>query len=232
MANERSPFTIKNWATGDRPREKLIAKGRLSLTDAELLAILIGSGSTKESAVDLCKRILSATQNNLNQLGKMSLKQLTSFNGIGEAKALTIIAAMELGRRRRGEETIEKVKITSSSSVFEVLQPVIGELDHEEFWILYLNNSNKIIEQFQISKGGITGTLVDVRITLRKALELGAVSLILAHNHPSGNLNPSEADKQLTRKLKTAAESLDIKILDHIIVTEKSYFSFADEGLL
>src|SRR5690606_5680358 len=232
MANERSPFTIKNWATGDRPREKLIAKGRLSLTDAELLAILIGSGSTKESAVDLCKRILSATQNNLNQLGKMSLKQLTSFNGIGEAKALTIIAAMELGRRRRGEETIEKVKITSSSSVYEVLQPVIGELDHEEFWILYLNNSNKIIEQFQISKGGITGTLVDVRITLRKALELGAVSLILAHNHPSGNLNPSEADKQLTRKLKTAAESLDIKILDHIIVTEKSYFSFADEGLL
>lgn len=232
MANERSPFTIKNWATGDRPREKLIAKGRLSLTDAELLAILIGSGSTKESAVDLCKRILSATQNNLNQLGKMSLKQLTSFNGIGEAKALTIIAAMELGRRRRGEETIEKVKITSSSLVFEVLQPVIGELDHEEFWILYLNNSNKIIEQFQISKGGITGTLVDVRITLRKALELGAVSLILAHNHPSGNLNPSEADKQLTRKLKTAAESLDIKILDHIIVTEKSYFSFADEGLL
>jgi len=232
MANERSPFTIKNWATGDRPREKLIAKGRLSLTDAELLAILIGSGNTSESAVDLCKRILSSSQNNLNQLGKMNLKQLTSFNGIGEAKALTIIAAMELGRRRRGEETVEKVKITSSSSVYEVLQPVIGELDHEEFWILYLNNSNKIIEQFQISKGGITGTLVDVRITLRKALELGAVSLILAHNHPSGNLNPSEADKQLTRKLKTAAESLDIKILDHIIVTEKSYFSFADEGLL
>lgn len=232
MANEKLPFTIKNWATGDRPREKLIAKGRLSLTDAELLAILIGSGNTKESAVDLCKRILSSTHNNLNQLGKLSLNQLTSFNGIGEAKALTIIAAMELGRRRRGEESIEKVKITSSSSVFEILQPVLGELDHEEFWILYLNNSNKIIEQFQISKGGITGTLVDVRITLRKALELGAVSLILAHNHPSGNLNPSEADKQLTRKLKTAAESLDIKILDHIIVTEKSYFSFADEGLL
>lgn len=232
MASERLPFSIKNWAAGDRPREKLISKGRLTLTDAELLAILIGSGNTKESAVDLSKRILSATQNNLNQLGKMSLQQLTTFNGIGEAKAVTIIAAMELGRRRRGEESIEKVKITSSSSVYEVLQPVIGELDHEEFWILYLNNSNKIIEQFQISKGGITGTLVDVRITLRKALELGAVSLILAHNHPSGNLNPSEADKQLTRKLKAAAESLDIKILDHIIVTEKSYFSFADEGLL
>lgn len=232
MAGEKLPFSIKNWATEDRPREKLMSKGRLSLTDAELLAILIGSGNTRESAVDISKKILSANQNNLNKLGKMSLKQLTSFNGIGHARAVTIIAAMELGRRRRGEEALEKVKITSSSSVFEVLQPVIGELDHEEFWILYLNNSNKIIEQFQISKGGITGTLVDVRITLRKALELGAVSLILAHNHPSGNLNPSEADKQLTRKLKIAAESLDIKILDHIIVTEKSYFSFADEGLL
>src|SRR5690606_11950052 len=153
MESERLPFTIKNWATGDRPREKLIAKGRLSLSDAELLAILIGSGNTKESAVDLCKRILASSQNNLNQLGKMTLKQLTSFNGIGEAKALAIIAAMELGRRRRGEESIEKVKITSSSTVFEVLQPVLGELDHEEFWILYLNNSNKIIEQCQISKG-------------------------------------------------------------------------------
>ncbi len=232
MENDNLPFSIKNWASGDRPREKLISKGRQSLTDAELIAILIGSGNSKESAVDLSKRILSSTKNNLNKLGKLSFQQLTSFKGIGEAKAVTIIAAMELGRRRRSEEAIERVKITSSSSVFEVLQPVIGELDHEEFWILYLNNSNKIIEQFQISKGGITGTLVDIRITLRKALELGAVSLILAHNHPSGNLNPSEADKQLTKKLKTAAESLDIKILDHIIVTEKSYFSFADEGLL
>lgn len=232
MENERSPFSIKKWASGDRPREKLISKGKLALSDAELLAILIGSGNTKESAVDLSKRMLSMTQNNLNFFGKLSLKQLMDFRGIGEAKAVTIIAAMELGRRRRSEEAIEKVKITSSSSVFELLQPVIGELDHEEFWILYLNNSNKIIEQFQISKGGITGTLVDVRITLRKALEVGAVSLILAHNHPSGNLNPSEADKQLTKKLKTASESLDIKILDHLIVTEKSYFSFADEGLL
>ncbi len=232
MKNERSPFSIKKWASGDQPREKLISKGKLALSDAELLAILIGSGNNKESAVDLSKRMLSTTHNNLNFFGKLSLKQLMDFRGIGEAKALTIIAAMELGRRRRSEEAIEKVKITSSSSVFELLQPIIGELDHEEFWILYLNNSNKIIEKFQISKGGITGTLVDVRITLRKALEVGAVSLILAHNHPSGNLNPSEADKQLTRKLKTASESLDIKILDHLIVTEKSYFSFADEGLL
>lgn len=232
MDEQHAPFSIKYWASGDRPREKLIQKGKLALSDAELIAILIGSGNNKESAVQLSKRILSSTQNNLNSLGKLSLQQLTKFHGIGDAKALTIIAAMELGRRRRGEEALEKVKISSSNSVYDLLHPVLGELEHEEFWILYLNNSNKVIEQFQISKGGITGTLVDVRITLRKALELGAVSLILAHNHPSGNLNPSEADKQLTRKLKTAAESLDIKILDHVIVTEKSYFSFADEGLL
>lgn len=232
MEKKKTAFSIKNWPFGDRPREKLIQKGKLALSDAELIAILIGSGNSNESAVELGKRILSGSHNNLNQLGKLSLKQLTEYKGIGEAKAICIIAAMELGRRRRSEEAVEKVKITSSSSVYELLQPVMGELEHEEFWILYLNNANKIIEQFQISKGGITGTLVDVRITLRKALEVGAVSLILAHNHPSGNLNPSESDKQLTRKLKTAAESLDIKILDHIIVTEKSYFSFADEGLL
>lgn len=232
MDKEQIPLTIKNWALGDRPREKLLQKGKMALSDAELIAILIGSGSRKESAVELSKRILSSNKNNLSQLGKLSVQQLMLFKGIGEAKAITIIAAMELGRRRRTEEALEQVKITSSNSVFELLQPLIGELTHEEFWILYLNNANKIIEQFQISKGGITGTLVDVRITLRKALEIGAVSLILAHNHPSGNLKPSEADKQLTNKLKTASESLDIKILDHLIVTEKSYFSFADEGLL
>ncbi len=232
MENNKIPFTIKSWALDDRPREKLLQKGKLSLTDAELIAILIGSGNKNESAVELSKKILSQHQNNLNILGKLSVAQLMQFKGIGEAKAISIIAAMELGRRRRSEDALELIKISSSNSVFEVLQPILGELNHEEFWILYLNNANKIIEKFQISKGGITGTLVDVRITLRKALELGAVSLILAHNHPSGNLNPSEADKQLTQKLKIAAESLDIKVLDHLIVTEKSYFSFADEGLM
>ncbi|UJH89764.1 DNA repair protein RadC [Antarcticibacterium sp. 1MA-6-2] len=232
MEEKKASLSIKTWSSGDRPREKLMQKGKLALSDAELIAILIGTGNSKESAVDLSRRILSTTNNNLNHLGKLSLQQLMKFKGIGEAKAVTILAAMELGRRRRSEEALEKVKISSSSSVFEILQPVLGELDHEEFWILYLNNANKVIEQYQISKGGITGTLVDVRVTLRKALELGAVSLILAHNHPSGNLNPSEADKQLTRKLKTASESLDIRVLDHIIVTEKSYFSFADEGIL
>lgn len=233
MANgERTSFTIKNWAQDDRPREKLLLKGRSSLSDAELLAILIGSGSRNESAVDLCKKILAKTGHSLSELGKLSIKQLMEFKGIGEAKAVTIVAALELGRRRRTEGALEKKKISSSNSVFELMQPVIGDLPHEEFWVVYLNNSNKVIDRFQLSKGGITGTLVDVRLALKKALELGATSIILAHNHPSGTLNPSSADKQLTQKLKTAGESLDIKILDHVIVTEKSYFSFADEGLL
>ena len=225
-------FSIKSWAEDDRPREKLLHKGKVSLSDAELIAILIGSGSRNESAVQLSKRILSSTGNQLSELGKLSVKKLCEFKGIGPAKAVSIVAAMELGRRRRTEEALEKKKITSSASVFELMQPIIGELYHEEFWIIYLNNSNKVIEQLQLSKGGITGTLVDVRITLRKALEVGATSIILAHNHPSGTLKPSEADKQLTQKLKTAAQSLDIKVLDHLIVTEKSYFSFADEGVL
>lgn len=229
---ENTSFTIKNWAEGDRPREKLLQKGRNSLSDAELLAILIGSGSRNESAVELCKKILSASGHSLNELGKLSVKQLTHHKGIGEAKAITIIAALELGRRRRSEEALDKKKISSSTSVFELMQPIIGDLPHEEFWIIYVNNSNKVIDRFQLSKGGITGTLVDVRLALKKALELGATAIILAHNHPSGNLNPSSADKQLTQKLKTAGESIDIKILDHLIVTEKSYFSFADEGLL
>ncbi|QYA25372.1 JAB domain-containing protein [Gramella sp. MT6] len=232
MNNEKNNLSIKKWAEDDRPREKLLQKGKLSLSDSELIAILIGSGSKNESAVELSKKILSSTQNNLSALGKLSIAQLCKFKGIGPAKAVSIAAALELGRRRRLEEALELKKITSSNSVFEIMQPMIGELGHEEFWIIYLNNSNKVIEQFQISKGGITGTLVDVRITLKKALEVGAVSLILVHNHPSGNLKASEADKQLTNKLKTAAESLDIKVLDHIIVTEKSYLSFADEGML
>lgn len=228
----RTSFTIKNWAQDDRPREKLLQKGRSSLSDAELLAILIGSGSRNESAVDLCKKILAKSGHSLSELGKLSIKQLIEFKGIGEAKAVTIVAALELGRRRRTEDALEKKKISSSNSVFELMQPVIGELPHEEFWVVYLNNSNKVIDRFQLSKGGITGTLVDVRLALKKALELGATSIILSHNHPSGTLNPSSADKQLTQKLKTAGDSLDIKILDHVIVTEKSYFSFADEGLL
>uniref|UniRef100_UPI00404A976D RadC family protein n=1 Tax=Gelidibacter sp. TaxID=2018083 RepID=UPI00404A976D len=232
MTEKNSSFSIKNWSQDDQPREKLRDKGKATLSDAELLAILIGSGTRNESAVELCKRILASVDNNLNALGKLSMKQLMEFKGIGEAKAITIIAALELGRRRRSEEALQQKKISSSLSVFELMQPIIGELPHEEFWILYLNNSNKVIQKNQLSKGGITGTLVDVRLALKTAIEVGAVGLILAHNHPSGSLKPSEADKQITQKLKLAADSLDIKVIDHLIITEKAYFSFADEGLI
>jgi DNA repair protein RadC len=232
MPDKPSSFSIKNWSQDDQPREKLRDKGKVALSDAELVAILIGSGSREESAVKLCQRILASVNNNLNELGKLSIKQLMEFKGIGEAKAITIAAALELGRRRRGEEALNKKKITSSTSVFELLQPIIGELPHEEFWIVYLNNSNKVIQKNQLSKGGITGTLVDVRLVLKTALEVGATGIILAHNHPSGTLKPSEADKQLTAKLSVAAKSLDIKVLDHLIITEKAYFSFADENML
>ncbi len=232
MPEKPSSFSIKNWSQDDQPREKLLYKGKAALSDAELVAILIGSGNRDESAVALCKRILASADNNLSELGKLSIKQLMEFKGIGEAKAISIAAALELGRRRRGEKALEKNKIASSASVFELMQPIIGELQHEEFWIIYLNNSNKVLQKNQLSKGGITGTLVDVRLVLKNALENGATSIILVHNHPSGTLKPSVADKQLTLKLKTASESLDIKVLDHLIVTEKAYFSFADENLL
>lgn len=232
MQDKLPSFSIKNWNQDDQPREKLLYKGKVALSDAELVAILIGSGNREESAVALCKRILASVDNNLSELGKLSIKQLMAFKGIGEAKAISIAAAMELGCRRRSEEALEREKITSSASVFELMQPIIGELEHEEFWIIYLNNSNKVIQKNQLSKGGITGTLVDVRLVLKNALEVGATGLILAHNHPSGTLKPSEADKQITKKLKIASQSLDIKVLDHLIVTEKAYFSFADENIL
>lgn len=232
MSTKSKSFSIKNWSQDDQPREKLRDKGKTVLSDAELVAILIGSGTKNESAVDLCKRILASVDNNLSELGKLSIQQLMSFKGIGEAKAITITAALELGRRRRGHEALNKQKITSSTSVFELMQPILGDLPHEEFWILYLNNSNKVLYKGQQSKGGITGTLVDVRLVLKKALELSATALILAHNHPSGTLKPSEADKKLTQKLNQAASSLDIKVLDHIIITEHAYFSFADENLI
>lgn len=229
---ENTFFSIKNWNEDDRPREKMLQKGRIALSDAELIAILIASGSRNESAVALSQRILASAGNNLNELGKRSISDLMKFKGIGQAKAITIAAAMELGRRRRGEEALQKKKITSSSSVFEYLQPILGELPHEEFWILYLNNSNRIIKSVQLSKGGITGTVVDARLVFKDALQVGAVGIILAHNHPSGTLKPSQEDIRITKKLKTAGESLDIKVLDHLIVTEKDYFSFADENML
>ena len=224
-------LSIKNWSEDDQPREKLMLKGKQVLSDAELVAILIGSGSRSESAVQLSQRILASVDNNLNELGKLSIKQLTEFKGIGEAKAISIVAATELGRRRRAEETVELAKITSSKAVFEIMQPIIGELIHEEFWVLFLNNSNKVIYKSQISKGGITGTVVDVRVVFKMALEQNAVAIILSHNHPSGKLEASDADKTLTKQLKLAGQQLTIPVLDHIIITENGYLSFQDEDI-
>ncbi|OMQ09774.1 DNA repair protein RadC [[Flexibacter] sp. ATCC 35103] len=224
-------FPITNWSEDDKPREKLMLKGKETLSDAELIAILIGSGSRNESAVGLAKRILLSVDN-LNTLGKITISQLTKFKGIGAAKAITIIAALELGRRRRSEDALQfKNQVTSSKVIFEIMQPIIGELPHEEFWVFFLNNSNKIISKVQLSKGGITGTIVDMRLVFKFAFETKATSLILCHNHPSGSLIPSEADKQITKKIKIAGELLDVKVLDHLIITETKYYSFVDEGI-
>jgi len=224
-------FSIKDWSEADRPREKLLANGKESLSNAELLAILIGSGNREESAVDLCKRILASTNNNLSRLSKLSISELQKFKGIGEAKAISIVAALELGRRKKSSSNDATV-ISSSQSVFSIMNPLVGDLSHEEFWVIYLNNSNKVLTKLQMSKGGIAGTLVDVRLVLKKALELGAVALIVVHNHPSGTLKVSQSDKNITQKIKEASSTLDIKLLDHVIITENNYLSFADEGLL
>ena len=197
-----------------------------------MVAILIGSGNKDESAVDLSKRILASVNFSLHELGKLTVKKLTKFKGIGEAKAITIVSALELSRRRRSERALIKKKIDSSRSVFELMQPIIGELFHEEFWVIYLNSSNKVLMKSFLSKGGITSTSVDLRLILKSALQIGAVGLVLAHNHPSGALRPSGADKNITKKIKQAAEILDIKVVDHLIITENSYFSFADKSLL
>ena len=225
-------LTIKYWALEDRPREKLMQKGKEVLTDAELIAILIGAGSKEESAVELSKRMLNSVNNNINQLATLSLEQLMEFKGIGEAKAVSVITALELGKRRHYEQLEEKPVIKSSASVFNLIQPLIGELEHEEFWVLYLNNSNKVIVKKQLSKGGITATMVDIRLVFRKAVELASVGIIVCHNHPSGKLTPSNSDKTLTKKIMEAGKILDIKLLDHLIITQKDYFSFADNGIL
>ncbi len=225
-------LTIKSWALDDRPREKLMLKGESALSDAELIAILIGSGNRNESAVSLSKRILQSVQGNINSLSKLSITQLMEFKGIGEAKAIAIKTALELGKRRQLEAALEKPKITCSKDVFKIMQPTIGDLAHEEFWVLFLNNSNKVLLKHQISKGGLTATIVDIRLLFKRAMELNAVAIIVCHNHPSGKLQPSNSDKSLTQKIKVAGETLDVKLLDHLIVTEKSYFSFADEAIL
>lgn len=227
-----SNLTIKDWAVEDRPREKLVKKGVQSLSDAEIIALLIGSGTRNESAVELSKKVLKSANNNLNELGKLNIRDLTKMKGIGEAKAITILAALELGRRRKISEIITKKKITQSKDVFELFQPTIGDLPHEEFWILLLNRSNRIIEKIKISQGGVSGTVIDVKIILKHAVEKLASSIILCHNHPSGNKAPSSADDIITGKLKSGAELLDIQVIDHIIVADVEYFSYADEGKL
>lgn len=232
MSNEDKHFSIKNWSEDDQPREKLLYKGKATLSDAELVAILIGSGSRNESAVALCKRILQQNNNQLHQLQKQSIQQLMQFKGIGEAKAITIVAALELAKRLQLSETKELTKIGSSADVCKLMQPLIGDLPHEEFWCLLLNNSNKVIYKFQLSKGGLTQTVVDIRMLFKTVLEHLATAIILVHNHPSGQLLASGADKDITQKIKQAGTTLDIKLLDHLIITATDYLSFADEGIL
>jgi DNA repair protein RadC len=225
-------LNIKEWATEDRPREKMLTYGPRMLTDAELIAILIGSGNLGETAVELSRKILGSVENSLTDLGKKSYEFLSSFKGIGEAKAVNIMAAMELSRRRKSEEAPERPQITSSNAAAAILMPLLGDLDHEEFWILLLNRNNKVIHRFMTSKGGLTATVIDVRTILKTAIDRLATSMILSHNHPSGNLTPSDADMQITRKLKEAGKIMDIQVLDHVIVSHYGYYSFADNGQL
>lgn len=228
----QTKLSIKDWAIDDRPREKLAMQGARSLSDAELLAIILGSGSRSETAVELARRILSSLDNNLVELGKCDRQQLMRFKGVGEAKAINIIAATELGRRRKEQENIRRTVITEVVDAVRIFQPLLEDLPVEEFWILLLNQSNKVIGKQCISSGGIAGTAVDIRIILKHAVENMATGIILCHNHPSGNINPSEADKQLTNKIKQAASYMDIRVLDHIIIAHHLHFSFCNEGLL
>lgn len=233
MENFNKPSTsIKNWAADDRPREKMLAKGAAVLSNSELIAILINNGSKDKSAVDLAKEVLKLGSDNLNELGKLTLKDFQQIKGIGEAKAITIAAALELGRRRQAAATLEKPVVKSSADIAQYLKAVLKDFSYEVFAVLFLNRANKINHFEIISRGGITGTVADPRMILKKALENDAVSLVLSHNHPSGSLKPSRADEELTLKIKEAAKYFDIKILDHIIVSEEGYYSFADEGTL
>ncbi|MCP4442104.1 MAG: JAB domain-containing protein [Aureispira sp.] len=225
--------SIKTWAEADRPREKMILKGKNALSDAELLAILLGSGSRNESAVELAQKILRAANDNLNDLGQTTLKDLQKHKGVGEAKAITIAAAMELGRRRQSTTPTQRPSIRSSQDAFNILASLVMDLPHEEFWVLILNRANKVLRSVQISSGGLAGTVVDTKKIYQRVLDHErANSIILCHNHPSGNLSPSKADLDVTKKIKAAGQVLDIQVLDHLIISGNSYLSFADEGYL
>ncbi len=223
---------ITDWAVNDRPREKLLQKGTASLSDAELLAILISSGTKDKSAVDLGRELLSLVNNNLNSLGKLGISDLTKLHGIGPARAVTIAAAMELGRRRKLSEIPDVPQIKCSKDVADIVSPILSDLAHEEFWILFLNRSNKVINMMKLSQGGVSGTVTDVRMVMKKAIEYLASGIIVCHNHPSGNLNPSESDTKITQKIKEAGNLMDIQLLDHLIISDKDYYSFADNGLM
>jgi len=225
-------LTIKSWAEDDRPREKLVTKGRLSLSDAELLGILLASGNKNETAVQLAQRILKENKNSINELAKLQVNDLKKFKGVGEAKAVTIAAALEIGRRRADEAMEEKTKISSSKNAYSILKSKLSDLPHEEFWVLFMTRSNTVIKTECISRGGVSGTVVDVRLILKPAIECLASSIILAHNHPSGNLKPSAEDIHLTKKIKEASKLVDMSLQDHLIVGDLAYFSFADEGIL
>ena len=233
MTQYVNKISIKAWAEADRPREKLLLKGKQNLTDAELIAILIGSGNRELSAVGLAQIILQSANQNLNELGKSTVEDLKENKGIGEAKAISIIAALELGRRRQLSDLREKPQIRSSQDAYREMAPIIQDLPHEEFWVLILNRANRILAKKKISSGGVSGTMVDAKLIFNKALMVQtACSIMLFHNHPSGGLTPSQADISLTRKLKEAGKVLDIQVLDHLIISERGYYSFADEGKL
>jgi len=229
---KKASNSIKNWASDDQPREKLFTKGAAALSDSELLAILISNGYRERSAVELAKEILKLGNNNLNELGKQSLAAFQKIKGIGEAKAITIAAALELGRRRHASMPLEKTAIRTSRDIAEYVRTMIKDYGHEVFAVVFLNQANRVNHFEIISKGGITGTVADPRVILKKALDAEATSIILCHNHPSGNLKPSRADEELTAKIKEAARYLDIKVMDHLIVSEQGYYSFSDEGLI
>jgi DNA repair protein RadC len=229
---EEKGYTIKQLSEDDRPREKLLQQGRQFLSNAELLAILIRSGSRKETAIDLAQRVLGSCNNNLIELGRIDVDGLCSFNGIGEAKALSIVAALELGRRRQLTEAQDRFQVTSSKDIAAIMEPIIADLPIEEFWILYLNRGNKVLGKEKMSSGGVSGTVVDIKVLLRNAIQRLSSAIIVAHNHPSGTLRPSNADIQLTKKLQEGAKLMDIRLLDHLILTDAGYYSFADEGML
>lgn len=225
-------LSISQWALEDRPREKMMEKGATALSDAELLAILIGSGNTEESAVELMRRLLQSCDNNLNSLAKWEVADYSRFKGMGPAKSITVMAALELGKRRKLQSVKERQQIICSKDIYEIFQPVMCDLEREEFWILLLNQAAKLIDKIRISTGGIDGTYADVRTILREALLQRATQIVVAHNHPSGNVRPSQPDKTLTEHIRKAAGTMNIRLIDHVIVCEDAYFSFADEGLL